>query len=175
MRKFNFFLTALLALFTTTAHADRILYSENYEAGGVPTTWTVNGNAEKTYATIAGDTEGKYLSFTNTDNGRSAHCFWGESIFDEVKQGLSEYSVSVDFQIQAFGNNQVNGEFAIFSGEGCASTNGQGNDFAGDNKATWANYSLLTNNCLFAIAQDSKVATKDDPTHGLLMGILPML
>jgi hypothetical protein len=170
MRKFNFLLTALLALFTTTAHADRILYSENYETGGIPTTWTVNGNASKTYATIAGDTEGKYLSFTNTDNGRSAHCFWGESIFDEVKQGLSEYSVSVDFQIQAFGNNQVNGEFAIFSGEGCASTNGQGNDFAGDNKSTWANYSLLTNNCLFAIAQDSKVATKDDPTHWFVNG-----
>ena len=129
MRKFNFFLTALLALFTTTAHADRILYSENYEAGGVPTTWTVNGGT----GSIQGDTEGKYFSFElGQNNGRSAHCLWGESIFDEVKQSLSEYSVSVDFQIQAFGNNQVNGEFAIFSGEGCASTNGQGNDFAGD-------------------------------------------
>ena len=170
MRKFYFLCTAMLLMFATSVKADRILFSENYEAGSVPATWTVNGNAQKTYATIAGDTEGKYLSFTNTDNGRSAHCFWGEGIFDPVKEGLTEYTVSLDFQIQAFGNNQVNGEIAIFSGEGCASSNGAGTEFAGDQKGVWANYSLLTPNCLFGLAQDSKIATKDDPAHWFING-----
>ena len=170
MRKFYFLCTAMLLMFATSVKADRILFSENYEAGSVPATWTVNGNAQKTYATIAGDTEGKYLSFTNTDNGRSAHCFWGEGIFDPVKEGLTEYTVSLDFQIQAFGNNQVNGEIAIFSGEGCASSNGAGTEFAGGQKGVWANYSLLTPNCLFGLAQDSKIATKDDPAHWFING-----
>ena len=170
MRKFYFLCTAILLMFATSVKADRILFSENYEAGSVPATWTVNGNAQKTYATIAGDTEGKYLSFTNTDNGRSAHCFWGEGIFDPVKEGLTEYTVSLDFQIQAFGNNQVNGEIAIFSGEGCASSNGAGTEFAGGQKGVWANYSLLTPNCLFGLAQDSKIATKDDPAHWFING-----
>ncbi len=170
MRKFYFLCTAMLLMFATSVKADRILFQENYEAGSVPATWTVNGKAEKTYATIAGDTEGKYLSFTNTDNGRSAHCFWGEGIFDPVKEGLTEYTVSLDFQIQAFGNNQVNGEIAIFSGEGCASSNGAGTEFAGGQKGVWANYSLLTPNCLFGLAQDSKIATKDDPAHWFING-----
>lgn len=164
--------TAMLALFATTAKADRILFSENYETGGVPATWTVNGNAAKgAGASILGDQEGKYISITGgSDNGRSANCFWGESIFDAVKEGLTEYSLSVEFQFAAFGNNQVNGEIAIFSGEGCASNNGQGTDFAGDQKSVWANYSLLTPNCLFGIAQDSKIATKDDPAHWFVNG-----
>ena len=112
-----------MAMFAINAHADRILYSENYESGSVPSTWTVNGNAQKTYATIVGDSEGKYLSFVNTDNGRSAHCLWGEGIFDPAKDGLTEYNVSIDFQIQAFGNQlnnkQCNGTIAIFSSEAC--------------------------------------------------------
>ena len=167
MKKFYLMFTAMLALFATTAKADRILFSENYEAGGVPATWTINGGT----GSIAGDTEGKYFSFAlGQNNGRSAHCFWGEGIFDPVKEGLTEYTVSIDFQIQAFGNNQVNGEIAIFSGEGCASKNGQGTDFAGDQKSAWANYSLLTPNCLFGLAQDSKVATKDDPAHWFVNG-----
>lgn len=103
--------TAMLALFATTAKADRILFSENYEAGGVPATWTINGGT----GSIAGDAEGKYFSFAlGQSNGRSAHCFWGEGIFDPVKEGLTEYAVSIDFQYQAFGNNQYNGEFAVF-------------------------------------------------------------
>ena len=86
----------MLALFVTTAKADRILFSENYEAGGVPATWTRNGSA--TTLTIVGDTEGKYISFyLPQENGRSAHCLWGESIFEPVKEGLTEYSVSIDF------------------------------------------------------------------------------
>jgi len=167
MKKFYLMFTAMLALFATTAKADRILFSENYEAGGVPATWTINGGT----GSIAGDTEGKYFSFAlGQINGRSAHCFWGEGIFDPVKEGLTEYTVSIDFQIQAFGNNQVNGEIAIFSGEGCASENGKGTAFAGDQKNVWANYSLLTPNCLFGLAQDSKVATKEDPAHWFVNG-----
>ena len=40
-------------MFATSAKADRILFSENYEAGGVPATWTRNGSA--TTLTIVGD------------------------------------------------------------------------------------------------------------------------
>jgi len=159
MKKFYVLMTALLALFAVNANAERILYSENYEAGGVPATWTINGNASKTYATIAGDEEGKYLSFYNSDNGRSAHCLWGESIFDAVKEGLAEYTVSVDFSFQAFGNNQFNGEFAIFSGENCPKSNGN----AGGN---WSDFPTVTPNCLFAITQQSNTdAAKGDTDH----------
>jgi hypothetical protein len=64
MKKFYLLFTAMLALFVTTAKADRILFSENYEAGGVPATWTRNGSA--TTLTIVGDTEGKYISQVTT-------------------------------------------------------------------------------------------------------------
>ena len=159
MKKLYVLMTALLALFAVNANAERILYSENYEAGGVPATWTINGNASKTYAAIAGDEEGKYLSFYNSDNGRSAHCLWGESIFDAVKEGLAEYTVSVDFSFQAFGNNQFNGEFAIFSGENCPKSNGN----AGGN---WSDFPTVTPNCLFAITQQSNTdAAKGDTDH----------
>ena len=99
MKKLYVFMTALLALFAINANAIRVLYSENYEAGGVPATWTINGGT----GSIAGDTEGKYFSFAlGQNNGRSAHCLWGESIYDAVKEGLTEYTVSVDFSFQAF-------------------------------------------------------------------------
>ena len=168
MKKLYVFMTALLALFAINANADRILYSENYEAGGVPATWTKNGTT--TTLTIAGDSEGKYISFNNVnDNGRSAHCLWGEAIFDSAKEGLTEYSVSIDFQFEKFSNaantkSQYNGEFAIFSGEGCASTNGQGNSYAGENNKAWKSYNDLTPNCLFSIAQNS-ATTGDDTDH----------
>ncbi len=163
MRKFNFFLTALLALFTTTAHADRILYSENYEAGGVPTTWKVNGGT----GSIQGDQEGKYLSFAlGQNNGRSAHCLWGENVYDEVKSDLAEYSVSIDFQFQAFGNNQFNGEFAVFSGENTAMINGSLDGKGKD----WAAYGTREN-CLFALTQNSATSGDDtDHTHWYING-----
>lgn len=168
MKKLYVFMTALLAMFAVNANADRILYSENYEAGGVPATWTKNGTT--TTLTIAGDSEGKYISFNNVnDNGRSAHCLWGEAIFDSAKEGLTEYSVSIDVQFEKFSNaantkSQYNGEFAIFSGEGCASTNGQGNSYAGENNKAWKSYNDLTPNCLFSIAQNS-ATTGDDTDH----------
>ena len=170
MKKFYLICTAVMAMFATTAQADRILFTENYEVGGVPATWTINGGT----GSIAGDSEGKYFSFAlGSSNGRSANCFWGESIFDPVKEGLTEYSVYVEFQFQAFGNNQYNGEFAIFSGEGCASSNGSGTDFAGDNKGVWAHYSALTPNTLFSLAQNSAeisaMETKD-PTVWFING-----
>ncbi len=165
MRKIYSLLTAVLAMFAINAHADRILYSENYEVGGVPTTWTSNANPDKGgNLVIAGDTEGHYISFLiGSDNGRSAHCLWGESIFDDVKSGMTEYSVHVEFQFQAFGNNQYNGEFAIFSDATCAMTNGS----LGGSGKDWAPYSSRAN-CLFGINQNSATAasaTDTDHSH----------
>ena len=153
----------MLALFVTTAKADRILFSENYEAGGVPATWTRNGSA--TTLTIVGDTEGKYISFNlPQENGRSAHCLWGESIFEPVKEGLTEYSVSIDFQFQAFGNNQFNGEIAVFSGETCPKTNGAAS-------GNWDNFSAVTPNCFFSLTQNSATEGDDtDHTHWYING-----
>ena len=163
MKKFYLLFTAMLALFVTTAKADRILFSENYEAGGVPATWTRNGSA--TTLTIVGDTEGKYISFyLPQENGRSAHCLWGESIFDPVKEGLTEYSVSIDFQFQAFGSNQFNGEIAVFSGETCPKTNGAAS-------GNWDNFSAVTPNCLFSLSQNSATEGDDtDHTHWYING-----
>ncbi|MCR4854501.1 MAG: hypothetical protein K5893_13025 [Prevotella sp.] len=163
MRKCYSLLTALLAFFAMNAHADRILYTENYEAGGVPSTWTINGGT----GSIAGDAEGKYFSFAlGQSNGRSAHCLWGESVYDAVKLGLTEYAVSIDFQYQAFGNNQYNGELAIFSGESCEKTNGA-------KSGNWDPYCLVTSNCLFDLSQSEaaiKAMETKDPSLWYLNG-----
>ena len=163
MKKIYLMFTAMLALFATTAKADRILFAENYEAGGVPATWTVNGGT----GSIAGDAEGKYFSFAlGQNNGRSAHCLWGESIFDSVKEGLTEYAVSIDFQYQAFGNNQYNGEFAVFSGEKCIKTNG-------NSDGNWSPYCTITPDCLFDMNESEdaiKAMDTKDPTLWYLNG-----
>ena len=164
MKKFYLTLLAIVAM-VTNAYADRILYQENYETGAVPSTWTVNGGT----GSIAGDSEGKYFSFAlGQVNGRSAHCFWGENIFDPVRIGLTEYTVSIDFQIQAFGNNQYNGEIAVFSGEKCVKTNGN----AGGN---WSNYAAVTPNCLFNATESEdaiKAMETKDPSLWYLNGDL---
>lgn len=163
MRKFYFLCTAMLLMFATSVKADRILFSENYEAGGVPATWTINGGT----GSIAGDSEGKYMSFAlGGNNGRSAHCLWGESVYDVVKEGLTEYSVTFDFQIQAFGTNQYNGEIAVFSGEKCEKTNG-------NKGGNWDPYNNVTSNCFFDISQDDaniKVMETKLPGQWFLMG-----
>ena len=164
MKKFYLTLLAIVAM-VTNAYADRILYQENYETGAVPSTWTVNGGT----GSIAGDSEGKYFSFAlGQNNGRSAHCFWGENIFDPVRIGLTEYTVSIDFQIQAFGTNQYNGEIAVFSGEKCVKTNGN----AGGN---WSNYAAVTPNCLFNATESEdaiKAMETKDPSLWYLNGDL---
>ena len=152
MRKIYLLCTALMAMFAINAHADRILYSENYESGSVPSTWTINGGT----GTIAGDNEGKYFSFAlGSNNGRSANDLWGAAIYDEVKEGLTEYTVSIDFQIQAFGNQlnnkQCNGTIAIFSSDACELSNGA-------KSGTYANYTKLSPNCLFEVSQNSTLA-----------------
>ena len=166
MKKFYLTLLAIVAM-VTNAYADRILYQENYETGAVPSTWTVNGGT----GSIAGDSEGKYFSFAlGQVNGRSAHCFWGENIFDPVRIGLTEYTVSIDFQIQAFGNNQYNGEIAVFSGEKCVKTNGN----AGGN---WSNYAAVTPNCLFNATESEdaiKAMETKDPSLWYLNGDLTL-
>ncbi len=164
MRKIYSILTAMLALFAINAHADKILYSENYESGTtVPSTWTVNGGT----ASIAGDTEGHYLSFAlGQNNGRSAHCLWGESIFDSVKDNLTEYTVHYEFQMQAFGNNQYNGEMALFTGESCVKTNGNA-------RGDWSPYCKVSSNCLWDINQaetEIKAMDTKDPSLWYLMG-----
>lgn len=147
MRKFYFLCTAMLLMFATSVKADRILYQENYEVGGVPGTWTFDGGA----GSIAGDTEGKYMSFAlGQSNGRSANCLWGAGIYDEVMQTMTEYTVSIDFQIQAFGNNQYNGEIAVFSGDACEKKNGS----QGGAGKVWDPYSTFSQNCFFDINQD---------------------
>ena len=144
MRKFYFLCTAMLLMFATSVKADRILYQENYEVGSLPSTWTINGGT----GSIAGDTEGKYMSFAlGQNNGRSAHCLWGAGIYDEVMQTMTEYTVSIDFQIQAFGNNQYNGEIAVFSGDACEKTNG-------NKGGNWDPYNTVSPNCFFDISQD---------------------
>ena len=163
MRKFYFLCTAMLLMFATSVMADRILYRENYEIGGLPTTWTINGGT----GSIAGDNEGKYMSFAlGQNNGRSAHCLWGAGIYDEVMQTMTEYKVSIDFQIQAFGNNQYNGEIAVFSGDACEKTNG-------NKGGNWDPYNTVSQNCFFDISQDEvniKAMETKEPGQWFLMG-----
>lgn len=149
MKKIYLMLTAMLALFATTAKADKFLYTENYENGTVPTAWTVNGGT----GTISGDSEGKFFSFAlGQDNARSAHSLWGTSVFESVLEGLTEYNVSVDFMFGAFGNQattaQWNGEISLFTGDACEVTNGA-------KSGTYGSYDVLSNNCLFSLKQDN--------------------
>ncbi len=165
MRKFYFLCTAMLLMFATSVKADRILFQENYEVGGVPGTWTFDGGA----GSIAGDAEGKYMSFAlGQSNGRSANCLWGAGVYDEVMQTMTEYTVSIDFQIQAFGNNQYNGEIAVFSGEACEKKNGS----QGGGGKVWDPYNTISQNCFFDINQDDaniKLMETKDPTQWFLM------
>ena len=157
-----------MAMFATTAQADRVLFTETFESGELSDMWTLS--AARGTLSIISDAEGKYLTWAlGQNNGTSAAAFWGESIFDAAKEGLEEYSVSVDFQIQA-GDNQFNGEFAIYSGEGCASKGGQGNSLAGENNGQWLPYSALTPNCLFGLAQNSSSEEGADHTQWFING-----
>jgi hypothetical protein len=153
----------MLLMFATSVKADRILYQENYEVGSLPSTWTINGGT----GSIAGDTEGKYMSFAlGQNNGRSAHCLWGAGIYDEVMQTMTEYKVSIDFQIQAFGTNQYNGEIAVFSGDACEKTNG-------NKGGNWDPYNTVSPNCFFDISQDDaniKAMETKLPGQWFLMG-----
>lgn len=154
MRKIYLLTTVLMAMFAINANADRFLYTENYEAGAVPSTWSLP--SKQGTLTIVGDEEGKYLSWAlGQNNSRSAQNVWGTGIFDVVADGLTEYNVSIDFQFQAFGNqqntSQWNGEIAVFSGDACEVTNGA-------KGGTYDCYSNLSANCLFDIKQNNSDA-----------------
>jgi hypothetical protein len=145
------------------ANGSSIIFRENYEIGGIPHTWTRSGGT----LSIVGDAAGKYLSFAlGQNNGRSASCLWGEGIYENFKEGLAEYTVNIDFQIQAFGNNQYNGEIAVFSGDACEKING--------NKAgNWDPYNAVSSNCFFDINQgeaNNDLLDTKDPTQWFLMG-----
>jgi len=143
MKKIYVFMSALLAMFAINANAIRVLYSENFEAGGVPATWTINGGT----GTIASTDASNIFQFAlGQNNGRSAHDFWGPSIFEGITE--TSYSLSFEIRFDAQGTNQWNGEVAIFADEdGCKNTNGNG---AGQ----WLPYSKLPN-CLFSLTQNS--------------------
>ena len=156
MKKLYVLMTALLALFAIDANAIRVLYSENYEAGGVPATWTINGG---TGSIVSTDASNLFQFALGQNNGRSAHNFWGLSIFEGVTE--KSYSLSFEIRFDAQGNNQYNGEVAIFADEDkCQSTNGNGG-------GQWLPYSKLPN-CLFSLTQNSATAASacdTDHTH----------
>lgn len=153
MRKIYMMLTALLASFAITANAERVLYQETYEAGGVPTTWTANGKADKVKLSLASTDASTILQWTGGgDNGRSAHDFWGTSIYEGVD--AEEYSLQFEIRFDALGNNQFNGEVAIFADpDKCIMTNGTA---GGGN---WDPYAAKTN-CLFSLVQTNNADNK---------------
>ena len=153
MRKIYMMLTALLASFAITANAERVLYQETYEAGGVPTTWTANGTAGKVKLSLASTDASTILQWTGGgDNGRSAHDFWGTSIYEGVD--AEEYSLQFEIRFDALGTNQFNGEVAIFADpDKCIMTNGTA---GGGN---WDPYAAKTN-CLFSLVQTNNADNK---------------
>ncbi len=152
MKKLYVFMTALLALFAINANAVRILYSENYEAGGVPATWTINGGT----GAIASTEASNIFQFSlGTNNGRSAHDFWGPSIFEGTE---AEYTLSFELRFDALGDNQFNGEVAVFADEGGSqmingSLNGKQKD--------WNPYAVRQN-CLFSLVQTNNADKKTE-------------
>jgi len=155
MRKIYMMLTALLASFAITANAERVLYQETYEAGGVPTTWTANGKADKVKLSLASTDASAILQWTGGgDNGRSAHDFWGTSIYEGVD--AEEYSLQFEIRFDALGTNQFNGEVAIFADpDKCIMTSGS---LEGKGK-DWDPYASRTN-CLFSLVQTNNADNK---------------
>ena len=156
MKKLYVFMTALLALFAINANAIRVLYSENYEAGGVPSTWTFNGDVNKVKLGIVSTAASSILQWTGgSDNGRSAHDFWGPSIFEGTE---TEYTLSFELRFDALGNNQNNGEVAVFAdAEKCMMTNGS---LEGKGK-DWDPYAVRQN-CLFSLVQTNNADKKTE-------------
>ena len=133
MKKIYLVMTVLLALFAINANAIRVLYSENYEVG-VPATWTINGGTGSVAST---DASNIFQFALGQNNGRSAHDFWGTSVFDGVTE--TEYSLSFELRFDALGNNQNNGEVAVYADEdGCQMISGSLN---GKNK-DWDPYAI---------------------------------
>jgi len=144
MKKLYVFMTALLTLFAINANADRILYQETYEAGGVPSTWTAAGG---TLTTVSTDASTLLQFQLGQNNGRSANTFWGSSIYEGMTE--TEYTLSFEIRFDALGNNQYNGEVAIFSDPNkCMMTSGS---LEGKGK-DWDPYASRTN-CLFSLVQ----------------------
>lgn len=156
MKKLYVFMTALLALFAINANAIRVLYSENYEAGGVPSTWTFNGDVNKVKLGIVSTEASSILQWTGgSDNGRSAHDFWGTSIFEGTE---TEYTISFELRFDALGSNQNNGEVAVFADtEKCMMTNGS---LEGKGK-DWDAYAVRQN-CLFSLVQTNNADKKTE-------------
>ncbi len=155
MKKIYMMLTAMLAIFALNASAERVLYQEAYEVGGVPTTWTANGKADKVKLSLASTDASTILQWTGgSDNGRSAHDFWGTSIYEGVD--AEEYSLQFEIRFDALGNNQFNGEVAIFADpDKCIMTSGS---LEGKGK-DWDPYASRTN-CLFSLVQTNNADNK---------------
>ena len=152
MKKLYVFMTALLALFAINANAIRVLYSENYEAGGVPGSWTINGG---TGAIVSTDASSIFQFALGQNNGRSAHDFWGPSIFEGTE---TEYTLTFEIRFDALGNNQNNGEVAVFADtEKCMMTNGS---LEGKGK-DWDAYAVRQN-CLFSLVQTNNADKKTE-------------
>ena len=153
MKKIYLVMTVLLALFAINANAIRVLYSENYEAGGVPTTWTINGG---TGAIASTDASNIFQFSLGANNGRSAHDFWGKSVFEGLTE--TEYSLSFELRFDALGDNQFNGEVAVFADEnGCQMINGSLNGKGKD----WDPYAVRTNS-LFSLVQTNNADKKTE-------------
>ena len=152
MKKPYVLMTALLALFAIDANAIRVLYSENYEAGGVPATWTINGGTGSIASTDASNIF-KYALGAN--NGRSAHDFWGTAIYDGTP---TEYTLTFELRFDALGDNQFNGEVAVFADpEKCLMINGSLDGKGKD----WDPYAVRTN-CLFSLVQTNNAEKKTE-------------
>jgi len=153
MRKCYLFLTALLALFAVNANAERVLYQEAYEAGGVPSTWTAAGGT----LSIASTEGSSILQFAlGNSNGRSANGFWGSAIYEGITE--TEYSLSFEIRFDALGTNQYNGEVAIFSDpDKCMMTNGS-LEGKGKDYDPYANRT----NCLFSLVQTNSADAKQN-------------
>ena len=152
MKKLYVLMTALLALFAIDANAIRVLYSENYEAGGVPATWTINGG---TGSIVSTDASNLFQYALGANNGRSAHDFWGTAIYDGTP---TEYKLTFELRFDALGDNQFNGEVAVFADpEKCLMINGSLDGKGKD----WEPYAARTN-CLFSLVQTNNADKKTE-------------
>lgn len=128
MKKFYLLFSVLFALCCTlSVNAAKVLvFTENYESGGVSDTKWGSQNLAAGLS-ISGDEFGKYLQFAvGGNNARSAQCEWGHDIFSQIVG--DEYDVTFDVSFAAKGNNQENGEVAIFSDATHAQNNGNYRD-----------------------------------------------
>lgn len=134
MKKFYLFFLALFAFTMSASAGIKVLYNQDFESVTDPTAagW-VSPNVPGGLG-IYSDEYGHYVQFNQgQNNDRSAHVLWGQDLVKAAN--VPSYTVSFDFDFNAFGNNHTTSEITVMSDETTCTKKANGNFRA--NSTNW--------------------------------------